>query len=76
MKGLKLTKKLNKIFIDDLNDHIMQLQDNRTHVPLFNSMYHEFLFQNSNDFFKYIIENYALSRDLLTSGRSLMTYDM
>ena len=75
-RGFPSTKKFTKIIISDLDKAIIELQSNRVHTPTFNSMHHEILLQNSNNFFKYIIENYALSRDLLTSSRSFMTFDM
>jgi hypothetical protein len=73
---LASTKKFKTIFINELDKSIMEFQNKRHHAPTFSSMYHEILLQNSNNFFKNIIENYALSRDLLTSSRSFMTYDM
>ena len=71
------TKKFTKILIkNDLDKKIIELQDNRVHVPTYSSMYHEILLQNSNKFFKYILENFDISRDLLTSSRAFMTFDM
>ena len=75
-KSFASNNKFTKILISDLEKAIIELQSHRVHVSTFNSMYHEILFQNSNKFFKNIIENYTLSRDLLTSSRSLMTFDM
>lgn len=69
-------KKFTKILINDVEKAVVELQNKKVHVPMFNSMYHEILHQNSNDFFKFILENFDISRDLLTSSRSFMTYDM
>lgn len=71
-------KRLKTVIINDLDKSIMDMefQNNRFHVPYFNSMYHEILLQNSNNFFKYIIENNTLFRDILTCSRAFMTFDM
>lgn len=73
---LASNKRLKTIFINDLDRSIMELQNSRVHVPSFFSMYHEILLQNSNNFFKYIIENSTLFRDILTCSRAFMTFDM
>jgi len=69
-------KKFKRIFINEVEKSIIELQHKRVHVPMFNSMYHEILLQNSNEKFKYILENFEISRDLLTISRSFMTFDM
>ena len=73
---LRYTKKFTTILINDVDKTIAELQHQRIHIPKFSSIYHEIMDQNSNEFFKYILENFEFSRDLLTSSRSLMTFDM
>jgi len=54
---LATTRRFKTIFINDLDKSILEFQNSRHHVNSFNSMYHEILLQNSNKFFKNIIEN-------------------
>jgi hypothetical protein len=72
----KAKKEFNKVLINNIEKHILAIQNKKVHHSTFSSFYHEILFLNSNNFFKFILENYPFSRHLLTSLRPFMTFEM
>jgi hypothetical protein len=72
----KISKsKYIKIIPNELDKVIHSLQDTRLHVSKFSSLYHELLWQNSNNFFKSLIKNIEFTKTILISIRTIMDYE-
>jgi hypothetical protein len=71
---LASTNKLKQV--NNLDKSILEYQNKRVHISQFSNIYNEIMMQNSNNFFKYFLENSTIFRYSMIIFRTSLTFEL